>query len=579
VDRSSSHLETFARRSLNYLVRNFDPRTRTLYFWTFLLARPPEFRHDAWDYPEGTGRRVDALACCRIMTGDASGEEREAGFRELLYSFFDGPRGLAWRPETPWCKRGAEMMDQASAMFPLVTELMETGSKRAEERIEAMVHGLLDICRRDFRGLYFPGAIYWESGWRKPARVSQGPHDLRIDDTWLEGDPAYYGRILIPLTKYAELTGSKPALALAEGIAYNVAWQSKRYAPDGGFARSMHGETSVWTNGHWHSRFATAAGLVRFGRLAGRQEYIDFARKVFDWGLAHGTAFGWFPEFAGRKVSEEGCETCNITDAIDLATQFGDLGDAVCYEFAERFATNQLAEAQVRDVRFVDAIARMPDTERSSFDRVAERSIGGFAGWSAPNDLISGYPDPGWVAENGPDHRRTLMDCCCGYGNRGLYLAWLHAVTEKTGTAFVNMMLSRRTKELAVESFFPAEGLVRLTANAAKRVAIRIPSWGTPVVTGRGRPWPVSRQGHYLHLGEVPPGTTLDCRFDVKPRKESVTTGEKGLNEQRTYEVTWLGDRVVEVQPEGRFSPLYNHRLVDEAPELSCHLPKKEVPW
>jgi hypothetical protein len=43
--------------------------------------------------------------------------------------------------------------------------------------------------------------------------------------------------------------------------------------------------------------------------------------------------------------------------------------------------------------------------------------------------------------------------------------------------------------------------------------------------------------------------------------------------------VTWLGDRVVEVQPEGRFSPLYNHRLVDEAPELSCHLPTKEVHW
>lgn len=586
-----SHLETFARKSFTYLVHNYDPKMRVPYFWTFLRPSPPEFRHDAWDVGDGMGRRLDALVTCRIMTGDRAGLAREAEFREYLYGCFRQPHGLIWRPETPWCQPVAEMMDQASSIFGVVSDYLETGSSRSEAIIEGLIRGLLAIAQRDGKGLYFPGSTYFpKGGWKAEGNLAAGPHDHRQDDTWLEGDPAYYGRLLIPFTKFAQVNGSKAALELCRGMAYNIVYQSKRYKPDGSFSRSDWGEQSVWTNGHFHSRFATAAGLVRFGRLVGDEAYIAFARKIFDWGMKQGTAFGWLPEFAGRLTKIEGCETCTVTDAMDLATQFGQLGDASAFELAERIASNQLIESQVWDVDFCDASKVQPDTEMASFDKVAQRSLGGFAGWSAPNDLISGYDDPGWDKDGKhPELRRTLMDCCGGYGNRGLYLAW-HNIAPRSGdTVSVNMLLSRRTKDLTIDSLLPYRDEVRLTIHRPCQVRVRIPSWTSAekiqasLVAGGV----VQRkaEGSYLNLGALPAGAMVRLVLGQTARKEHIRLGHAGLNDIQEFGVQWVGDRVVGVEPDGEFSSLYNHRRADtsaavaQAEILACHLPENEIDW
>jgi hypothetical protein len=228
----------------------------------------------------------------------------------------------------------------------------------------------------------------------------------------------------------------------------------------------------------------------------------------------------------------------------------------------------------------------------SSFDRVAQRSVGGFAGWSAPNDLISGYNDPGWdKTGDRPDLRRTLMDCCCGYGNRGLYLAWHNIVTRDAGgVVSINMLLSRRTEDLTVESLLPAQDLVRITMHNSRATRIRVPSWASDkiaVSTAEGRPVESRREGAYLSLGanagdKLPAGTVAHIRFGASPRKEQITIGEKGLTGMKDYEVTWLGDRVVGISPPGEFSPLYNHRtaaMPGPAGFLHCHLPKNEIDW
>lgn len=578
-----SHLEIFAQRSFNYLVNNYDPAVGTPYFWTFLRRTPPEFRHDAWDVGDGMGRRLDALVTCRIMTGSSDGAAREAQFRKTLYGCFHAPHGLLWRPEAPWCQPVAEMMDQASSIFGVVSDYLETGSSQAEAIIERLARGLTEIAVRDGKGLRFPGSTYFPAGWTSAGPQAAGPHDHRQDATWLEGDPAYYGRLLIPFTRYAQASGSKAAMELCQGLAHDIVHQSNRFGPNGEFSRAMHGEKSVWTNGHFHSRYATAAGLARLALLTGDARYADFARKVFDWGLEQGTLLGWFPEFAGRRCVEEGCETCTITDAIDLAIQLAKLGDKRGYELAERFATNHLVESQVWDIGFCDQVAQKPDTQMSSFDRVAGRSVGGFVGWSACNDLISNYDDPGWDTSGArPDMRRTIMDCCGGYANRGLYLAWHNAVAVSGRRVTLHMLVSRRTKEAAIQNLMPHRDLLKVTLERPGELAVRIPSSavkGRIAATSRGRNLPFRTEADYLVIGDVPPGQAVEITFGFVPRRESITTGEPGLNAVRNYDVTWMGDRVIGISPDGKFSPLYNHRAGTAAAELPCHLPAREIDW
>ena len=562
-----SQLEIFARKSLRNMTGNYDPKTGIPYFWTFLRAKPACFRHDPWDYGDGMGRRLDGMACCRMMTGDTSAAKIETEYREKIYTYFGAPHGLLWRPQTSYSERSAEMMDQASSIFPVVTEFLETGSSRPEATIERLARGLLEIGVRNGDGIYFPMAFYYPDGWVRPQRVGQGPMDNRADDTWLDGDPAYYARLIIPMVRFWEATGSKAARRLVEGLAHYLIYQSDRFAADGSFSRALHGPKSVWTNGHCHSRFAAIAGLLRAGRVLGRDDYITFARRAYDWGLTKGTNFGWFPEFVGRAETEEGCETCTIVDAMDAALQLALLGETAFYEHVERYATNQLVESQVWDVNFARGGESRAGDEMNDYGNVAERSIGGFAGWSAPNDLISEYPDPGFAPDGDPGKRRTLMDCCCGQGNRGLYLAWLHAVTEKGRKSVVNMLISRRTAALTVEVGYPQREAVRLLTHAAGEVAVRLPRWAEArevrvTLNGNTVLRPVVREG-YLQLGELPGGARVELAMPAPARTETVVIGEEGLHLQRTYQVQWRGDRVVGIDPPVRYSPLYNHRKIE----------------
>lgn len=579
-----SQLEIFARKSLHNMKGNRDAATGVPYFWTFLLSKPASFRHDAWDFGDGMGRRLDGMVCCRMMTGDTSASEIEKEYREKIYGLFGPPHGLLWRPQTSYCDRSAEMMDQSSSIFPVVTEFLETGSGRAEATIETLARGLLAIAVRDGKGLHFPLAFYYPAGWVRPQVVGQGPMDNRQDDTWLEGDPAYYARIIIPMVKFWEVTGSPTARTLVEGLAHYLVYQSNRFAADGSFSRTLHGPKSVWTNGHCHSRFAAIAGLLRAGRLLEHEDYVEFARRAYHWGLTKGTNFGWFPEFVGRSETEEGCETCTITDAIDAALQLALLGETDYYEHVERYTTNQLVESQVWDVEFARGGASHEGDAMNSYDDVANRSIGGFAGWSAPNDLISEYPDPGFAPDGDRAKRRTLMDCCCGQGNRGLYLAWLHAVTQKAQTITVNMLISRRTPELTLESGYPQNDTVRLQMHADREVAVRIPGWvGSRAITatlnGKTKLNPEKR-GRYLHLGKLSAGARVDLVFPPSDRTETATTGEEGIHVRRAYAMKWRGDRIIGVSPAGCYSPLYNHRMNKaDAPQPPSHLPGRLAEW
>ena len=194
-------------------------------------------------------------------------------------------------------------------------------------------------------------------------------------------DAAWFGRLVRPMLQYAIATGQEKPLVFARALARDIAFKSGRFGDDGSFSRALHGEDSVWTSGHFHSRMNTVAGILRLALHTGDKDLLAWAERVFRWAVRHGTDFGWYPEFVGRRnIAVEGCETCGVTDMFDVAATLGRAGREDCWDIADRIWRNQLLETQLRDVSWVSATRTRDDSETESYDHVAEKARGGFAG-------------------------------------------------------------------------------------------------------------------------------------------------------------------------------------------------------
>ncbi|MBW7462178.1 hypothetical protein K0U00_49825, partial [Paenibacillus sepulcri] len=92
---------------------------------------------------------------------------------------------------------------------------------------------------------------------------------------------------------------------------------------------------------------------------------------------------------------------------------------------------------------------------KKTFYKVAQRTRGAFAGYSAPNDFCCDV-------NHGRGHTSDLQLCCIGSGTRGLFMGWSNIITEDKGTVRVNLLLSRGSRLLDVSSYLPHEGRLEL---------------------------------------------------------------------------------------------------------------------
>jgi len=556
------NLEERAALAINSLTGCVDVKNNYIpYMAVNLIAKPAVMIHSPWDYGSSIGRLVDAFILARQMSGDTSGRDIEEKLQLNLLSLFKND-GLSYRRPSPLNDPNANMHDQRSVLLGLTTWFMATGEPILKTAADKLCAALKRISLKERDYWCFPSTEYTERGWISRDAIFVG--------TMV--DPAHTNaRIINPLVKYYELTGNTDAFELAENFTRHTVYYSGAFNPDGSFNKGTE-----FRKGHFHSRTVSVAGIARFAQFTNNAFYMNWVKKVYDWILSKGTSFGWFPgALIGKGVYHH--ETCALTDIIEIGIILAQSGYPEYWECVERFVRNHLVETQLlRADWVVESDNHKKDTWKETYYQVGRRSIGGFAGWAAPNDF---------VCEKG--HSYDIMTCCRAHGVRGLFLAWSNIVTEsvKEKRVYVNLLLNRSTQWLDIRSYLPHEGRVDLGIKQdIQELLFRIPSWipfsAVEVIQFRNGK-KVKKQteswiGPFLKIGSVYKNEKISIFFPLRKCK----TIEKAWDQE--FEVEWRGDDVISITPPGKYYPLYNDRKVyDKAPIKigSYRCIKNELKW
>jgi DUF1680 family protein len=522
-------LEDAADLARGSILARLDPALAYQPFFRLDLGgEVPEARHASWDYCDMAGRFVDALILTAPMVGAGHPGEAEEGLRAFLLSRANPRDGLFYDGDAPWSTYAADMFCQGRVLLGLVSWYLLTGDPVVEERLDGLIDGLSRLA-------------VWDGD------TCSYPTDIRIEGRWAEGGlwkgaaPGYAAQQLVGLARYAKATGSPKALNLASGLARHFAGCGV-VNPDGTF------------KGHTHSQgiLPSVLGVLTYARVAGDGDLAAWCGRVYEHARRHTSAFGWLPDGLGFEPEENffagTCETCALTDLIELAITLTEAGLGDYWDDVERFARNQLLEQQVRDATKAvpaDALAR-------STTPVAQILSGAFDSCARPNSLLG-------------DRHGVVEGCCTPAGARACFLVWDRIVTRRPDGVYVNLAFSRDAPEVRVISAEPYRGELRLEVRQAGPYFLRLPEWAEPEsvrLTVDGVERPAERQGRYLALGTARPGQAFVATYPLPVREQTETIAG---NE---YTTRWKGGTVTRITPPGERYPTYEraHFEATEAP-------------
>ncbi|MEK7270938.1 MAG: hypothetical protein AAB215_08380, partial [Planctomycetota bacterium] len=169
-----------------------------------------------------------------------------------------------------------------------------------------------------------------------------------------------------------------------------------------------------------------------------------------------------------------------------------------------------------------------------------ERVVGGCTGGSHPNTIPI-------------EHFRGVSGCCSGTAPQAYAMVWDAATVAEKGAVTVNLFIDKEVPEAKVETEFPNEGKVSVTAKKDCDVRIRIPAWAGERITAlRDKAvMPLAWQGNLLSFPGLKKGSKVEIAFPLEDRVE--TEIAKGTQ----FDVAWRGSHVVWITPEGPTISLY----------------------
>jgi hypothetical protein len=372
------------------------------------------------------------------------------------------------------------------------------------------------------------------------------------------------GRLIQALAQYYTVTKYEPAAQLAAKLTSYIRLHADYYQPDGGWLISdmekgwvvkNYDLKTVKEGGHGHAHAIGLLAVLEYGLATNDREAIQFAQGGYEWGKKNGTPLiGFFPEF--YVPAYRTCETDTISDMLGLAVKLSVAGVADYWDDVDRYVRNQFSEQQLTDASWVPRASERSTRKRvesnETSDRVAERNIGAFAGWAAPNDFV--HRHIGYEA--------SIMHCCMGNGTRALYYVWENILDYRNGQLRINLLLNRASKWADVYSHIPYQGRVEVKVKQpCGKVLLRAPEWvpnGSPemAATRDGQPQKLSWVGRYLDAGPAKPGSTLVFTFPITTRtvKETIATA--------VYTLEIKGNTVVSMDPAGQNGPLYQRQYL-----------------
>lgn len=383
----------------------------------------------------------------------------------------------------------------------------------------------------------------------------------------LHMEASLVGWIIQGLAQYYEISGYDPARLLAQKLVNYLRYHGQFYDHQGRF---ISGPGTLANPQHFHHHTTPILGFLEYALVVDDTELMRFVQKSYEWARSaesdSSSLIGYFPENVNSPCEIISCETCEVADMIALALKLSAGGVDDYYADAERWARNHFAEMQLTRTDWIRRFSQsLPKTDAGldsaavTADRVPERNLGAFAGWSWPNE---------WWNVRAP---AGIMHCCTGNGVRALYYLWDNILDYEDGCLRVNMLLNRASPWADVHSHIPYQGRVDLRIKqTCSEVLLHAPEWietNSDKVSAKidGKPCKCVWQGRYIGLGKVSKDATLSVTFPLTERtvRENIAC--------KPYTLVIRGNTVVHIDPPGKVGPLYqrDHYRKNEAAWIS----------
>jgi hypothetical protein len=568
-----------------------DPVADDEVFWIVdFLRNPPVMTHDFNDWVLQLEGLLEGVPLGRTACGSTENAEVDHTWMANWVLKGLGPDGLLYVPMggRPWGRMSVLMPGQQAfrpdgtgvavddpsisqigsaytcqrVIPPMTLYYMRDQNPMWKAAIEKMIERLNELAiRRD-------DYAFWPSGVLTP-NGSYGSHrEMPTGISCIEWGGN--GRIIQALAQYYRVTGYEPAIQLADRITKYIRLHAEYYTPEGawlisdlekGWLEKNFDLKTLKQGGHGHAHAVGLLSVLEYGLAAHDRDAIAFARGGFEWGRANGTPMiGFFPEF--YVPGYHTCETDTISDMLGLSVKMSSAGVADYWDDVDRWVRNQFTEQQLTNAEWVtkaagrSAAKRLKDNETS--DKVAERNLGAFAGWAAPNDFTRRYQ--GFEA--------SIMHCCMGNGTRAMYYVWEHILGYKDDELRVNLLLNRASAWADIYSHIPYQGKVEVKVKKPCRdLVLRVPEWiesGSPHVkaTRGGNSASLTWEGRYVRTGSANPGEVVVLTFPIET--QTLKHVIAGVN----YTLEIKGNTVISISPGGENGPLYRREYMraDVAP-------------
>ena len=556
-------LKRMALWAMNYLIRT--PRRELDYqpvFQCHPLRCPPAPAGNDVVVNCDTDARMDwEWYFMREITGSRAGRDAEAASHRRIRDYID-PDGGVWMH--PGCYNEGDIdavYEPEDYVFhtwgatKILKSLSEDYARTGNDRSGELARKVMLALKKQ---------ATWENEGHCYFKCGMGA--LRRDGTVV---PNFWNQqpapVVEPLVTYFLATGDREGLefatAYAEGMMSNLQPEGLRFAADGSFAQPL---------GHSHATMHALWGVAHLGLITGKNEYIDFARRSWDWMLSRGTGTGWFP------AMPDSCnETCCLSDMMSIAACVAQAGHPQYYDYVERYLRNYISSLQfiVTDdfeayYRRINASAKREDVEKGLED--LRKFQGGIIGGSGLNDYenellggVSGF---------------EMFSCCAPEGMRAIHTTWANTILRLPSSSFgpegvyVNMSFSRSSPWGEVVSFLPDQG--RLTVKSAVRDTffLRPPHWvpGTEVhAFVNARPVAPDWSGVFVRF-EAAPGDELTITYPIVGFSHRVEGLWKDSAPDLAVTFRWAGNMVVSTDPPPDKTPLFTGkpRTLPPPPEL-----------
>lgn len=551
-------LSAMAKSALNYLRGNPDPARR--YECKFCLG-PLGIPSFVPDLPP-TEEALDVIALgdtdCRMewqyahmreMAGETASCACEAGVRQRVLSYLR-PDGLAWVNPAAWIGAKSSVTGHWATTWgtgKILVTLSETYRRTNDpadlRRAKRIFLALKQLAHWDGPRAFYPG----------------GPTPWK-DDQWLRTGWAAehchnYPSVVEPFVRYYECTGDREGLDCAVAFAEGFLAGSQ---PDMGACR-VDPQTGSFS-GHVHTHTHAIWGVAHLGALLNEPRYLDWSRRAYDFVVASGTDYGWYPECIGSQLSE----ICVVGDMTSMAGWFARSGRPEYWDHVERTVRNEIRRSQFfLTPAFLKLFYNLHKDKQPGVVDAALADLrkleGGFVAQSAFDDWV-GFPD--WMGKPGRLGGVHMMGCCPPEGMRALWEAWTGAVETNGTLVQVNLCLTRDHPAARVKAYRPECGRIEVTARCPGDYLLRVPSWAARSAVQVRRNdasaevlWGGPANA-YVRCAGVRSGDRLTVTWPVPVFSQTFApTGLSGGKAEIT--VRWIGNEVRGVTPRGKFLPMF----------------------